>query len=155
MRAYGVHGLGEVGELSDPRVMATTADLLANDANRFVRACAAEAVGCVARRAAAAATSSSSLPPPPCAQLAAALLPGLALGGEPGGEEPGVEGGSGDAARHFADPSTEYKFSARNMVRENASVSGECTAPTAAQYVYSSERTAEPRPPSSLSSHNT
>ena len=54
MRAYGVHGLGEVGELSDPRVMATIADVLASDPNRFVRACAAEAVGCVARRAAAA-----------------------------------------------------------------------------------------------------
>lgn len=155
MRAYGVHGLGEVGELSDPSVMATIVDLLGSDANRFVRACAAEAVGCVARRAAAAAASSSSLPPPPCAQLAAALLPGLALGGE----EPGVEGGSGDAARHFADPSTEYKFSARNMVRENASVSGECTAPTAAQYQYdtytaqSARQSQGHRPRSLLTTH--
>ena len=88
--------------------------------NRFVRACAAEAVGCMARRAAVICSSSpQSSNVLPYAQLASIVIPGLSLGGE----EPGVEGGAGDAARHFSNPAIEYKFSTRNMVRENASVS--------------------------------
>lgn len=55
----------------------------------------------------------------PYVRLANILLPGLSLGGE----QPGAEGGAGDAARHFSNPAINYKFSTRNMVRENASVS--------------------------------
>ena len=47
---------------------------------------------------------------------AAALLPGLALGGE----EVGTEGGAGDASRQ---KSGVLKFTTRNMVRECASIS--------------------------------
>jgi hypothetical protein len=61
----------------------------------------------------------SSSEAPPYAQLVSILLPGLSLGGE----EPGAEGGAGDAARHFSNPAIDYKFTTRNMVRENASVS--------------------------------
>eukprot|EP01043_Picozoa_sp_COSAG02_P073505 COSAG02_NODE_14321_length_1284_cov_2.267511_2_plen_136_part_00 len=61
----------------------------------------------------------SSSGAPPYARLVSILLPGLSLGGE----EPGAEGGAGDAARHFSNPVTDYKFTTRNMVRENASVS--------------------------------
>ena len=73
----------------------------------------------MARRAAV--ICSSSLQPSnglPYARLANILIPGLSLGGE----QPGAEGGAGDAAKHFANPTIDYKFSARNMVRENASV---------------------------------
>lgn len=93
------------------------AELLSNDENRFVRACAAEAVGCAARRAAA--LISKGELPPTAGGVVSALLPGLALGGE----EAGKEGGAGDAAGVFADSGSTYKFSNRNMVRENASVS--------------------------------
>lgn len=103
-------------------------DLNLSSPNRFVRACAAEAVGCMARRAAVIQPNSTTTSiadshrfssTAPYARLVSILLPGLSLGGE----KPGTEGGAGDAARHFSNPVVDYKFTTRNMVRENASVS--------------------------------
>ena len=74
----------------------------------------------MARRAAVIRSSSPrSSAALPYARLAHLLLPGLSLGGG----EPGTEGGAGDAAKNFSNPAIDYKFSTRNMVRENASVS--------------------------------
>ena len=114
VRAYGAHGLGESGALDDDGVVSLLAEVVATDDNRFVRACAAEAVGCAARRAAA--LRRLGQPTPTEGAWAAALLPGLALGGE----EVGSEGGAGDASRQ---KSGVLKFTTRNMVRECASIS--------------------------------
>ena len=88
------------GDQTEPTsTIDTLAALLAHDSDRFVRACAAEALGCAARRAAAIAIASSDGTRPSqqsaVSGVVAALLPGLELGGE----EVGQEGGPGDAWR--------------------------------------------------------
>jgi HEAT repeat protein len=61
VRKAGVYGLGDVAALDDP-VRDAVADRLANDPSVYVRSVAANALGCLGRRAVAAATGQALIP---------------------------------------------------------------------------------------------